>query len=230
MSRTTLSRRGSGYGRFAGALLAAAVLVALPACGGGGGGGFEGTTPTLSLSSTLLPQLTSGEPLAGDGYALPIEGGCGGPYTIRLIAGQLPDGIEIDDRQRDIDGPGIPAEHRHHLVGTALEDGQFAFRLEILDQGCKPSVSMFADFSWSISQGVVTIVDADPTLVPVAQYDDPLKYPDVDALQKTVYGEFTSITFLVAGGVGPYTCSIIDDPADANDDDGLPFGVVMPPA
>ncbi|MGE0190958.1 MAG: hypothetical protein AB7T63_02850 [Planctomycetota bacterium] len=212
-----------------GALLTALALAVVPACGGGGSG-FSASTPSLTLGSALLPLLNSGEALSGDGYALPIEGGCGGPYTIRLIGGSLPDGIEIDDRQMDIDGPGNPAEDRHHLVGTALEDGVFSFRLEILDRGCKPSASMTADFTWSVTQGSVVIVDANPASIPVGLYDDPQKYLDVDALDKTVYGDFTSITFVIAGGVGPYTCAIIDDPADPDDDNGLPFGVVMPPA
>ncbi|MGE0190955.1 MAG: hypothetical protein AB7T63_02835 [Planctomycetota bacterium] len=216
--------------RLAPVVLALLALMMGSGCGGGGGGGFAGTTPTLSLSSSLLPLLSSGQALSGDGFALPIQGGCGGPYTIRLIAGELPDGVSIDDRQANIDGPGMPAADRHHLVGTALEDGTFAFRLEILDRGCKPAVSMTADFSWSVTQGAVTIVDSTPPSIPVAVYNDPFKYSDVDALDKTVYGDFTSITFQVAGGVGPYTCAIVDDPADPDDDDGLPFGVVMPPA
>ena len=211
-------------------LLGLAALIVGAGCGGGGGSGFAGTTPTLSLGSSLLPQLTSGEALAGDGYALPIQGGCGGPYTIRLIGGDLPEGISIDDRQANIEGPGVPAVDRHHLVGTALEDGSFAFRLEILDRGCRPAVSMTADFTWSVGQGSVVIVDSDPPSIPAALYNDPFKYSDVDALDKTVYGDFTSVTFVVAGGVGPYTCAIIDDPADPDDDNGLPFGVVMPPA
>ncbi|MCA9317783.1 MAG: hypothetical protein KDB73_20025, partial [Planctomycetes bacterium] len=57
-----------------GALLAALALALVPACGGGGGG-FASSTPSLNLGSTLLPLLSSGEALAGDGYALPIEGG-----------------------------------------------------------------------------------------------------------------------------------------------------------
>ena len=206
-----------------------AMLVAATACGGGGSGG-GGTTPSIGLSSTLLPLLSSGQGLPGDGYALPITGGCGGPYVVRLISGNMPDGISIDDRQANLDGPGIPAEHRHHLVGSALEDGTFSFRLEVLDRGCRPAVSTTADFSWSVTRGVVAILGATPSIIPVAQYSDPLKYTDVDALQKTVYGSFSSINFIVAGGVGPYVCAIIDDPADPDDDDGLPFGVVMPPS
>ena len=206
-----------------------AMLVAATACGGGGSGG-GGTTPSIGLSSTLLPLLSSGQGLPGDGYALPITGGCGGPYVVRLISGNMPDGISIDDRQANLDGPGIPAEHRHHLVGSALDDGTFSFRLEVLDRGCRPAVSTTADFSWSVTRGVVAILGATPSIIPVAQYSDPLKYTDVDALQKTVYGSFSSINFIVAGGVGPYVCAIIDDPADPDDDDGLPFGVVMPPS
>ncbi|MGE0190956.1 MAG: hypothetical protein AB7T63_02840 [Planctomycetota bacterium] len=228
-NRSRFGRMG-WWSRAVGASVLVLTATVLPACGGGGSGGFQGSTPSLSLGSTLLPLLASGQPLAGDGYALPIQGGCGGPYTVRLISGQLPSGISIDDRQANIEGPGVPASHRHHLVGTALEDGSFSFRLEILDRGCKPSVSMAADFTWNVSQGGVTIVDATPPSIPVALYNDPFKYNDVDALDKTVYGDFTSITFVVAGGVGPYTCAIIDDPTDPDDDSGLPFGVVMPPA
>jgi hypothetical protein len=215
--------------RVASLLVAMAALALVPACGGGGGGGFAGSTPTITLSSTLLPLLSSGEALSGDGYALPIEGGCGGPYTVRLIGGALPDGLRIDDRQANIDGPGVPAADRHHIVGTSLADGRFSFTLEILDRGCQPSASLTAPFTWDVQQGLVTIVDANPAAIPVAAYTDPQKYTDVDALDTTVYADFTSITFVIAGGVGPYACAIIDDPADPNDDNGLPFGMVMPP-
>ena len=229
MSHQTKPVGGRWAFRATTAILMAAALAVVPACGGGGSG-YAGSTPSLSLSSALLPLLNSGEALAGDGYALPIEGGCGGPYTLRVISGSLPDGIEIDDRQMNIDGPGNPAENRHHLVGTALEDGIFSFQLEIVDRGCKPATSMLADLTWTVSQGSVVIVDTDPASIPVAIYSDPFKYNDVDALDKTVYGTFTSLNFIIAGGVGPYTCAIIDDPADPDDDNGLPFGVVMPPA
>jgi hypothetical protein len=207
-------------------IAALALLMATGACGGGGSSGFRGATPTLSFSSTLLPQLASGQATE---YALPIEGGCGGPYTIRVIAGALPDGVAVDDRQAHIEGPGVPAAHRHHLVGTALADGAFPFTLEVTDRGCSPFVTMTQPMAWNVARGVVTIVDATPGVIPVAAYNDPQKYPDVDALDTTVYGNFTSISFIVAGGVGPYTCAIVDDPADPDDDNGLPFGPVMPP-
>ena len=230
MKHQSMCRKGSRSGRLTALLAAAALLLTVPACGGGGGGGHAGSTPSIQVSSTLLPQLASGQALPGDGHMLPIQGGCGGPYSVRLVGGALPLGISIDDRQANIDGPGNPAAHRHHLVGTALKDGTATFRLEILDRGCRPAASTMADFTWVVSQGAVTIVGTTPGAIPVAAYDDPLKYPDVDALPKTVYGSFTSLTFVVAGGVGPYTCAILDDPADANDDTGLPFGMVMPPA
>jgi hypothetical protein len=208
-------------------ILALALVVGVSACGGGGNGGFAGATPAISLESTLLPQLASGQSTE---FALPIQGGCGGPYTIRVISGELPDGLRVDDRQADITAPGDPAAHRHHLLGTALEEGDFPFTLEITDRGCRPFVAISQAMTWSIERGAVTIVDATPAAIPVALYNDPLKYPDVDALDKTVYGSFVSTTFVIAGGVAPYTCAVLDDPTDPDDDAGLPLGVVMPPA
>ena len=207
-------------------LVSITALAIAPACGGGGRG-FRVPSNPLTLDSTVLPTLLSGQNVE---YALPIGGGCGGPYILNLIDGELPEGITLDDREQDIEGPGVPAEHRRHIVGIALEDGIFQGTIEIIDTACNPFASMRFDFNWQIGRGPVQIVAANPELIPAAEYvnQEPSAYPDVDAIQPVIFNQFGSINLIAAGGIPPYSCTIIDDPLDP-DDGPLPLGTSMPP-
>ena len=97
MKHQSMCRKGSRSGRLTALLAAAALLLTVPACGGGGGGGHAGSTPSIQVSSTLLPQLASGQALPGDGHMLPIQGGCGGPYSVRLVGGALRKYLQAHD-------------------------------------------------------------------------------------------------------------------------------------
>jgi hypothetical protein len=189
--------------------LAAALLTA---CGGGGGGFSIDANPLVITSNSIDPTLVSGDVID---WEIPLEGGCSGsgPFVVEVIAGQLPDGVGVDYENG-----------RHHLTGVILSDGNFEFTVKVTDSSCEPFATTFLDFSWSVAQGPVRIVGCNPPLVPNANFDDALKYPDADALETVVYSSFVNYDLIVAGGQSPYTCSIIDDPADP-DDGGLPIGL-----
>lgn len=210
------TRATTGFVFAAGIALLAAL--ALGGCGGSGGGG--GVSASFSIVPAPLPPVRSGELVD---FEIPVAGGCGGPYTLELLSGEMPDGLRLDDEIVEIDGA---LEHRHHIVGHALSAGRFAFRLQIIDAGCEPFRSTTHTYEWSVDVGDVTIVAASPALVPAAAVsaDDP--YLDVDALPTQIYGQFTAIDLIAAGGYAPYVGAVIDDPNDP-DDGPLPLGVVL---
>ncbi len=205
-----ISRRGTNIGACA-ALVT--MLVVLVSCGGGGNGMPVVPGASMSIVDTTLPTALSGDTVD---YELPLDGGCGGPYVLALIDGELPPGIELDD----IGG-------RHNVCGTFLEAGECTFRIQVTDTGCDPFVTTTAEFTWDVGIGELRIVGARPGLIPHAAYDDVQKWPDADAIPQTVYSTFTAIDFVIAGGVPPYVCYTVDDPDEPNDR-GLPLGTTMP--
>ena len=215
MSSSPLRRRAHAIPPITVLAVLAALLVA-PACGGGsgGGGGVPFTAQSnLEVMDFTLPPLVSGDPVD---HAIPLTGGCGGPYVMKLLEGVLPDGVDLDYENG-----------RHHLSGFLLEDGVFDFRLQLIDTNCNPFISTVAAFHWEVGVGTLQIVDAEPSLIPVEDYEEPSKLLDVDAIFPTVYGQFMSTTFILAGGVKPYTLTIVDDPDDP-EDGGLPLGAALP--
>lgn len=205
-------------------LFAVFALVATAGCGGGGDG-FAGAAAAnpLVITSNSLPAILSGQSFADIGlpadYEIPLSGGCGGPYQIEVISGLLPPGMDIDF---SVLPDGTP---RHHIVGLAMEEGSFNFELKVTDTACTPFSTTNATYTYDISQGELTIVGANPGLIAHADYSDAdPNFPDIDALETTVYGQFTSIRLIAAGGVGPYSASVVNDPNDPNDDIGLPLG------
>lgn len=195
--------------------LALVAFAVLPACGGSGQG-YRVSSDPLVITSTSLPASLSGQFID---FEVPLTGGCGGPYVMAVIQGTLPAGIAID-----------VAGGRHHLVGYLLEDGTFPFTLQITDTSCEPFLTTTAQFTWSIGIGPLTIVDSNPASLDPVSFGliDPQAYPDLNAFPTTVFNEFTAIVLVAAGGIPPYSLSIIDDPNDP-DDGALPLGVTIPP-
>src|SRR5688572_15166454 len=124
-------------------------------CGGGGGDGFSIAGQDLQVLQTVITE----PPQGGDVNALyesadpvdweiPLAGGCGGPYVINVIGGSLPAGVSA------VGGIGTSGNH-HHLRGTVLEDGAFAFRLQITDTNCTPFATTEANFTWTVAEGNV---------------------------------------------------------------------------
>jgi hypothetical protein len=211
-------------------LLGAFCATALAGCGGGGTG-FAVTNQSLVILTTQIAEPPQGldsdstfESTDAVDWEIPLDGGCGGPYLVRVLSGTLPDGIEVLGG-RDPDTQAI----RHHIRGILLQEGTFRFRLEVVDTACNPFSFAVADFVWEVGRGTVAIVDAVPALHPPGTYDKgqgPVN-PDYPALDDTLYGQFAVHRFLVAGGQGPYVLELVDDPN--NPDDGtLPLGVVLP--
>ena len=198
--------------RFIIAMLAVIGLAFFAGCGGGGQGLRLPSNP-LVISSSSLPTTLSGEYVDFD---IPLGGGCDGTYVVEIIAGQLPQGVGTEQ--------GSVAK----LIGYVLEDGIFNFTVKVTDTSCTPFATVTQDYSWDIQQGPLAIVGATPAIVPQAQYDDPQKYTDIDALETVVFSTFVSYELIVAGGQGPYIVTVVDDPNDP-DDGGLPLGVSMAP-
>lgn len=196
------------------ALVAFAVA---PSCGHGEG--YRVPIDPLVIMSTAFPQTLSGERVD---FEIQLDGGCGGPYIVEVIDGTLPNGVGVDDDNG-----------RHHITGIVLEDGVFPMVIRITDTKCEPQFSTFAAFTWTVGVGPLQIVAANPPIIPVADFDDPAKYTDIDVLETTVFSTFISYQLIGAGGVpgiSGYKCSIIDDPLDPDDGPpALPLGVSMVP-
>ncbi len=210
--------------KFAWVGLIAVTLIALPACGSGKG--FRAAlNPLVITSASLPPGLESGQQFD---FEIPIDGGCGGPYVVQVISpgvnGGMPDGIATDDTADPVGN-----NHRHHLTGIFLEDGHFEFVIQITDTSCTPFLTTTMPFVMDVGIGPVQIVAASPAIIPVADYTDPQKFNDADALETVVFGQFAAIDLIGAGGVPPYSCDLIDDPLDQFDSATLPLGVVNPP-
>jgi hypothetical protein len=170
-----------------------AASAALTACGGGGGGGYSVPSNPIVINSNALPNTLSGQPVS---YCLPFSGGSGGPYILEVIDGTLPKGVSLDSQTVC-------------LVGQALEDGVFDFRLKLTDTGSQPFTTTTEDFHWVIGIGSL-VYGTDAVLPPF------------------VYNRFDSIILTVAGGVPPYSCEVVDDPANPQDE-LLPTGLSIPP-
>ena len=198
------------------ACFAVLALVLAAGCGGSGQGLRLPDNPLVITSSTLPPTL-SGELVD---FEIPLSGGCEPKdYVVEVIDGHLPDGVGT------VQGPVAKLE------GYALVSGIFPFTIKITDVSCEPFYTTTQSYVWEIGDGPLAIVDANPGVIPVADYTDLQKYPDVDALQTVIYNQFSTIQFIVAGGVPGatgYTCAIVDDPNDP-DDGQAPLGVGMAP-
>jgi hypothetical protein len=217
--------------RPASTLAATLSLGLLAGCGGGGGGGFDVSSNALSVTSTAITeasspgdtdsQFESADPVD---WVIPLTGGCGGPYVIKVVNGSLPPGISAL-------GGMEGATKLHNLRGTLLQHGNYSFKLEITDTACVPFEFTTADFAWNIEQGLVSIVTAEPTLHPPGTYDIGfgIKNPLYDALPDTVFGSSTVVEFVIAGGTPPYTLDVVNDPNNPDDEDGLPLGISIPP-
>ena len=72
-------------------------LVCVASCGGDGRGFRAAGTPLVIMSGE--PTTVSGQNQSGEDvdWEIPIEGGCGGPYVVEVIAGALPPGVGILD-------------------------------------------------------------------------------------------------------------------------------------
>ncbi len=187
------------------------VALFLAACGGGSSGMSDAST-SIRVTSTAMPPMLSGE--ACD-HPIPITGGCGGPYVMKVTQGSLPPGVRLD-------------EETHGFKGVLLDDGDYAFTIQIDDTGCKPFASTSAHFSISVGVGALAVVDVlrdgMSSLIPSGETSF---NPDYPALPTVVYNDFTSLQFLVAGGSRPYSMKVYDDPSIPNDGN-LPMGVSLP--
>jgi|GEM_PF-2722950 len=111
-----------------------------------------------------------------------------------------------------IDGalpPGIqPDSDTVCLVGQVLDDGTFDFTLKLTDTGSDPFSTFVMNFHWEIAVGaLVFATDAN--------------------LPALVFNQFASMSLVVAGGEGPYSCEVVDDPLNAIDEP-LPTGMIIP--
>ena len=111
-----------------------------------------------------------------------------------------------------IDGslpPGVePDSDTVCLVGRVLEDGVYDFKLKLTDTGSDPFTTSIQSFHWVINVG-------------------PLVFATDAALPVMVFAQFQSIPLLVAGGVPPYSCQVVDDVGNPNDEP-LPTGLTIP--
>lgn len=195
----------------------AILSIALTAgCGGGSNAGPRIPDNPLVITSSSLPTTLSGEPVD---FSFPLAGGCdtnNPEYVVEVIDGTLPEGIGILQ--------GAVAK----LEGFALEAGIFAFTIKITDTNCTPFSTTTQAYTWEIGVGDLVIVGANPDIILNADYDDPQKYGDIDALETVVFSSFVAYNLIPAGGVPPYVCSVVDDPNDPDDGD-LPLGVGLAP-
>lgn len=199
-------------------------FLALAAAGlagcGGGGTKFDVASQDIRVTDPVLPQALSGQTV---NYAIPLEGGCGGPYVMSIIAGAMPPGLALDNATLSI-------------KGVILQSGNYSFTLQIDDTGCRPDSSTVQQYTWNVGIGPVTIAVCDPPIIPLGSYSPPNSTPfnDCDGLRTTVYGEFSVFNFTVAGGTPPYTLELVDDPQDALDSNwglsGMPQGMSIPPS
>ena len=193
-------------------LVVGMTALGLSACGGGGGQGLRVPDNPLLVASTSVPPMLSGESVD---FIIPLEGGCGGPYVMKVIAGRMPEGLGLD-------------ETTHAIRGHLLQDGEFEFTLQITDAGCEPFSTASASFHMSVGVGEICVVDAlrdgNSSLIPTGaeSYN-----PDHPALPGTVYNDYVTIELVVAGGKGPYVAAVFDHP-DIPDDGPLPLGASVP--
>src|SRR5262245_9392472 len=94
------------------------------------------------------------------------------------------------------------------LGGRALEDGIFDFTLRLTDTGSDPFSVSIKSFHWVI--GIGNLVFATDPILP-----------------SIVFNQFVTLPLVVAGGVPPYSCTVIDDPTNPNDE-LPPTGLIIP--
>jgi len=185
------------------AMLAALALAALPACGGGGKG-FRAPQADLAVSTAVLPQISAGQTVD---HEIPIAGGCGGAYVVSVIAGALPDGLTVENRQVP-DGMG-GTRNAVFITGIALQAGPYSADIQIADTGCTPFQTIVQTVAGDITVGDLAIVAATPALIPEADFDDIAKHTagageePIDAIATTTYNQYTVVNLVVAGGTGP---------------------------
>ncbi|MCC7138576.1 MAG: hypothetical protein IT460_09150 [Planctomycetes bacterium] len=111
-----------------------------------------------------------------------------------------------------IDGslpPGVePDSDTVCLVGRVLEDGVYDFKLKLTDTGSDPFTTSIQTFHWVINVG-------------------PLVFATDASLPVMVFAQFQSIPLVVAGGVPPYSCQVVDELGNPNDEP-LPTGLTIP--
>jgi hypothetical protein len=111
-----------------------------------------------------------------------------------------------------IDGalpPGVQTDSDTvSLVGQVLDDGTYDFTLKLTDTGSDPFSTFIMSFHWEIAIG------------PLVFATDPI-------LPSFVFNQFASVSLLVAGGQSPYSCEVVDDLGNPNDEP-LPTGMVIP--
>ena len=103
----------------------------------------EADSNPVLVTSTSLPAMLSGEPLE---HEIPIVGGCGGPYILTADPRGSAPGADLDSET-------------HSIRGVLLEDGEFAFTVQVTDRGCDPSSTTIASFTISVGVGEITVVD-----------------------------------------------------------------------
>src|SRR5262245_43791442 len=129
-----------------GGVVAAFLSSVMVACGGGGHG-FRVPSDPIVISNNALPTVLSGEQV---NYLIPFTGGAGGPYSLDVIAGALPNGVGTDDATVA-------------LVGRPLIDGVFDFTLQLTDTGSDPFSTTTMSYHWVINKGSLVII-TDPNL------------------------------------------------------------------
>ncbi len=94
------------------------------------------------------------------------------------------------------------------LVGQVLDDGTYDFTLKLTDTGSDPFSTFVMSFHWEIAIG-------------------PLVFATDPVLPSLVFNQFASLPLVVAGGQAPYSCEVVDDLGNPNDEP-LPTGMVIP--
>ncbi len=94
------------------------------------------------------------------------------------------------------------------LVGRILLDGEYDFRLKLTDTGVRPFLSTTRQYHWSVSKG-------------------PLVFGTDANLPSYIFNRFDVINLILAGGTAPYSCEVIDDLSNPNDE-LLPNGLSIP--
>jgi hypothetical protein len=191
------------------------LLLVAPSCGSGDAStGPQNTlvVPGGTAQVLSLPTMSSGDVV---NYAISLAGGCGGPYEMQILSGRLPNGVHL-------------INERHSIEGILEEHGTFDFEIRITDTKCVPFSFVTQRFRWVVTQGALQIVRTVPPWTPAGATPD---NPDYPALPESVFGSFSTIRFVVAGGTGQgYRCELVDLPGvdeTQNATLGLPQGVIL---
>ncbi len=94
------------------------------------------------------------------------------------------------------------------LTGRPLENGTFEFTIKLTDTGTQPFSTTTQHFVWNVGIGsLVFVTDAN--------------------LPPWIFNGFGVANLVLAGGTPPYTCEVVDDPLNLNDE-ALPPGLSIP--